>query len=112
MWPSLTRGGSITCASPGVFGMSANLPYYPQASKVGRFNRNLKAALMIYHHSQHTRRDENLLSLATAFNTAWHKTGATPASLFLHREINHPLGLKWKLHELELQRDSKATDAF
>jgi hypothetical protein len=45
-------------------------PYYPQASQVKRFNRNLKAALTIYHHSQHTRWDENLPSLAMAFNTA------------------------------------------
>jgi hypothetical protein len=45
-------------------------------------------------------------SLATAFNTAWHEsTGTTPASLFLGREMNHPLGLKWELHKLELKRD-------
>ncbi|XP_023709138.1 uncharacterized protein K02A2.6-like [Cryptotermes secundus] len=83
-------------------------PYYPQASQVERFNRNLKAALIIYHHRQHTRWDENLPSLSIAFNTAWHEsTGATPASLFLGREMNHPLGLKWEFRELELQRDPK-----
>jgi hypothetical protein len=88
-------------------------PYYPQASQVERFNRNLKAALVIYHNSQHTRWDENLPSLAIAFNTAWHEaTGATPASLFLGRELNHPLGLKWELHEVELQRDSKAINEY
>jgi hypothetical protein len=42
-------------------------PYYPQASHVERFNRNLKAALIIYHNSQHTRSDEHLSSLAVAF---------------------------------------------
>jgi hypothetical protein len=88
-------------------------PYYPQASQVERFNRNLKAALVIYQNSQHTRWDENLPSLAIAFNTAWHEvTGATPASLFLGRELNHPLGLKWELHEVELQRDSKGINEY
>jgi hypothetical protein len=41
-------------------------PYYPQASQVERFNRNLKTALVIYHNSQHTRWDEHLPSLAMA----------------------------------------------
>ena len=95
------------CFSWGVRHVTTS-PYYPQASQVERFNRNLKAALAIYHHHQHTRWDENLPSLAIAFNTAWHEsTGATPASLFLGRELNHPLGLKWEFHELELQRDPK-----
>jgi hypothetical protein len=51
--------------------------------------------------------------LAIAFNSAWHEsTAATPASLFLGRELNHPLALKWKLHELELDRDSKGIEEF
>jgi hypothetical protein len=88
-------------------------PYYPQASQVERFNRNLKAALTIYHHHQHTRWDQYLPSLAIAFNTAWHlSTGATPASLFWGREINHPLGLKWEFRELELQRDPKSMSEY
>jgi hypothetical protein len=88
-------------------------PYYPQASQVERFNRNLKAALTIYHHSQHTRWDENLASLAMAFNSAWHEsTGATPASLFLGRELNHPLGLRWELSELDLQQPPLDTKVF
>jgi hypothetical protein len=57
-------------------------PNYPQASQVERFNRNIKAALMINHNAQHTRWDEHLPSLAIAFNSAWHEsTAATPASL-------------------------------
>jgi transposase InsO family protein len=88
-------------------------PYYPQASQVERFNRNLKAALIIYHHSQHNRWDEHLSSLALAFNSAWHEsTAATPASLFLGRELNHPLGLKWNLGELELNNDPKEMEEF
>lgn len=73
-------------------------PYYPQASQVERFNRNLKVALATYHHAQHTHWDDHIAPLLLAFNSAWHEsTGATPASLFLGREMNHPLGLKWKL---------------
>jgi transposase InsO family protein len=88
-------------------------PYYPQASHVERFNRNLKVALIIYHNSQHTRWDEHLSSLALAFNSAWHEsTAATPASLFLGRELNHPLGLKWKLSELELNNNPKGIEEF
>jgi hypothetical protein len=42
-----------------------------------------------------------------AFNSAWHEsTGATPARLFLGRELNHPLGLKWELFDLDMQKDS------
>jgi hypothetical protein len=73
----------------------------------------LKVALTIYHHSQHTRWDENLPLLAITFNTAWHElTGATLASLYLGREINHPLGVRWELHELELQWDRKGMREF
>jgi hypothetical protein len=88
-------------------------PYYPQASQIERFNRNLKVALTIYHNSQHTRWDEHLPSLSLAFISAWHEsTAATPASLFLGRELNHPLGLKWKLCELELNKDTNSIEEF
>jgi hypothetical protein len=88
-------------------------PYHPQASQVERFNRNLKAALTIYHHSQHTRWDENLSTLRLAFNSAWHEsTGTSPASLFLGREINHPLGLKWEFADLALEGDPPGDTDF
>jgi hypothetical protein len=32
--------------------------------------------------------------------------------LFLGRETNHPLGLKWQLHELESEKESKGTTEF
>jgi hypothetical protein len=83
-----------TCFSWGIKLVTTS-PYYPQASQVERFNRNLKTALTIYHNSQHVSWDENLPSLTMAFNTAWHEsTGSTPALLFLGRELNHPSGLK------------------
>jgi hypothetical protein len=43
--------------------------------------------------------------LTMAFNSAWHESsGAQPAMLFLGRELNHPLGLRWELSELDLQQ--------
>lgn len=70
-------------------------------------------ALIINDNSQHTRWDEHLSSLALAFNSAGHESSAaTPASLFLGRELNHPLGLKWKLSELELDKDAKSMEEF
>jgi hypothetical protein len=35
-----------------------------------------------------------------------------PASLFLGKELNHPLGLQWLLYELEVQKDSKGLNEF
>jgi hypothetical protein len=88
-------------------------PYYPQASQVERFNGNLKVALTIYHNAHHTRWDEHLPFLAIAFNTAWHEnTDSTPSLLFLGRELSHPLGLKWKLSELELQQSPQDTHVY
>jgi hypothetical protein len=45
-------------------------PYYPQGSLMERANRNLKAALKIYHHQSQTRWDEDLPFLSLAFNSA------------------------------------------
>ena len=45
-------------------------PYYPQASLAERVNRNLKAALKIFHHSSQKGWDVDLPCLSTAFNTA------------------------------------------
>jgi hypothetical protein len=88
-------------------------PYYPEASQVERFNKNLKVALTIYHNAQHTHWDNYLGSLTLAFNSAWHEsTAATPASPFLGRDVNHPLALKWKLFELDLDKDSKNLEEF
>jgi hypothetical protein len=80
---------------------------------VERFNRNLKVALSIYHHSQHTRWDEHLSSLTLAFNSALHEsTAATPALLFLGRELNHLLGLKWELNNLTLGQDMTSMEKY
>ncbi|PNF33517.1 hypothetical protein B7P43_G18391 [Cryptotermes secundus] len=103
---------AIWCFSWGLRHITTS-PYYPQASQVERFNRNLKVALVSYRNFQHTHWDEHLSSLALAFNSAWHEsTAATPASLFLGRELNHPLGLKWKLSELDLDKDARSREEF
>jgi hypothetical protein len=47
-------------------------PYYPQPSHAQRFSRNLRAALIAYHHLDHSRWDENLAWLQFAFSTARH----------------------------------------
>jgi hypothetical protein len=73
----------------------------------------LKVALTIYHHAHHTRWDEHLPSLALAFNTTWHEsTDTTPAVLSLGREMNHPVGLKWELSQLEQDVTPQDTRAF
>jgi hypothetical protein len=48
-----------------------------------------------------------------AFNLTWHElSAATPASLFLGRELNHPLGLKWNLSDLEMGKDAGSIQEF
>lgn len=49
-----SRGFYNLCFSWGIRHLTTP-PYYPQASQVERFNRNLQVSLNIYHHSQHTR---------------------------------------------------------
>jgi hypothetical protein len=47
------------------------------------------------------------------FNSAWHEsTAATPSLLFLGRELNHPLGLRWQFHELDLSADPKGVKEY
>jgi hypothetical protein len=73
-------------------------PYYPQASLAERVNRNLKAALKIFHHEKQKGWDNDLPCLSMAFNTALHEsTHATPDSLFLGREMRCPLRVRWDL---------------
>lgn len=76
-------------------------PYNPSANNVERVNKNLKVAMRIYHNNDNKTWDENLHWFQVAFNSARHEsTGQTPASLFLGRELNHPLQLAWKLDHL------------
>jgi hypothetical protein len=88
-------------------------PYYPQGSLVERVNRNLKAALKIYHHQSQTRWDEDLSLLSLAVNSARHEsTSFTPARLFLGREIRSPLEINWELCPTDLESEPDAIDKF
>jgi hypothetical protein len=72
--------------------------YYPQASLAERVNRNLKAALKIFHHESQVTWDENLSFLILAFNTAVHESHkSTPDKLFLGGELKCPLAFRWDL---------------
>jgi hypothetical protein len=53
-------------------------PYYPHLSHAERFNRNLRAALIAYHHQDHSQWDENLTWLQFAFNSAHHDSQSHP----------------------------------
>jgi hypothetical protein len=62
-------------------------PYYPQASLAERANRNLEAALKIFHHQSQDTWDVNLPLFSVAFNIAIHETtGYSPDKIFLGRE--------------------------
>jgi transposase InsO family protein len=76
-------------------------PYYPQPSHAERFNRNLRAALIAYHHRDHSRWDENLGWLQFAFNSAHHDSHkSTPSSLMLAYTPNSPLPALWSINDL------------
>jgi transposase InsO family protein len=76
-------------------------PHYPQPSHAERFNRNLRAALIAYHHRDHTRWDENLTWLQFAFNSARHDAHkATPFSLMFSFTPNSPLSNLWAIKDL------------
>jgi hypothetical protein len=81
-------------------------PYYPQGSLAERVNRNLKAALKIFHHQSQKKWNEDLHLLAFAFNTAHHEsTKFCPAKLFLGTELATPLESVWDLTEASVSQD-------
>jgi transposase InsO family protein len=53
-------------------------PYYPQPSHAERFNKNLRAALIAYHHDGHETWDQKLPWLQLTFNMAEHESMKTP----------------------------------
>ena len=74
------------------------IPYYLQASLAGRVNRNLKAALKIFHYEFQVSWDEDLSSLSLTSNTAVHVSHkSTPDKLFLGRELKCTLAFRWDL---------------
>jgi hypothetical protein len=88
-------------------------PYYPQASLAERVNRNLKAALKIFHHESQATWDEDLAWLGLGFNTAVHEsTKSTPDRLFLGRELKCPLITRWDLTTVNAENADGASRAF
>lgn len=84
--------------------------YRPQSNNSERVNRNLVTALRIYSHSNHKMWDTHLPYLMLSFNTCKHdSTGVTPASVYLGRELKHPLQLHWDIQTdmLPLDKESR-----
>lgn len=78
---------------------SRTSPYRPQGSHVERFHRNLRSSLIIFAHQNQTSWDYYIPFIQSAFNGAWHvSTKKTPCSLFLGRELLHPLLLAWNIN--------------
>jgi hypothetical protein len=68
---------------------------------VERFNRNLRAVLIAYHHQDHSRWDENLIWLQFAFNSAHHDSHKTTASsLMFSYSPNSQLSNLWSIKDL------------
>jgi len=88
-------------------------PYYPQASLAKRANRNLKAALKIFHHESQQEWDVNLPWLSVAFNTATHdSTKCTPDRLFLGWDMKSPLDIRWNLPPEKVGNNVHSNQSF
>lgn len=75
--------------------------YYPQANSAERVNRNLKSALIAYHHNSHNTWDENIPWLQLSFNLAYHEGHKhTPFEIMFSFPASHPLALHWSLNDL------------
>jgi hypothetical protein len=88
-------------------------PYYPQASLAERVNRNLKAALKIFHHNSQDTWDDDLPWMGLAFNSAVHDSHkSTPDKLFLGRELRDPLQVRWNLTTLNVDGGGDELKSF
>nr|CAD7569880.1 unnamed protein product [Timema californicum] len=73
-------------------------PYYPQPYHVERFHRNLKAALISFHHIHHKDLDKSLTPLQIAFKSAEHDSHRKiPSSLILGHDLLSPINLRWEI---------------
>lgn len=98
------NGSQFTSAAFKSFLFGLGIKHYttsvarPQGNQSERVNRNLKFALKIYHSETQNKWSRNLAYLCIAFNSAPHDSHKrTPSSVFLGRELNHPLKLIWSL---------------
>ena len=76
-------------------------PYFPKPNHSERFNRNLRAALIAFHHDRHASWDEQLMWLRFAFNTARHEAHReVPFHLFFGFTPNTSLTNTWDISDL------------
>jgi hypothetical protein len=76
-------------------------------------NRNLKAALKIFHNKSQNDWDELLPLLAMAFNTATHESSKfSPDVLFLGREVKCPLKSRWDFTTCNNMDSSPTNSSF
>jgi hypothetical protein len=76
-------------------------PYYPQPSHAERFNRNLRAARIAYHHQNHSCWDENELWLQFDFNSTRHDSERSNSfQLIFTYTPNSPLSALWSIKDL------------
>nr|CAD7450042.1 unnamed protein product [Timema bartmani] len=72
--------------------------YHPQPSHVERFHRNLKTALIAFHHVHHKDWNKNLTPLQIELNSAVHDSHKkTPSSLMLGHDLLSPINLRWEI---------------
>jgi hypothetical protein len=88
-----------------VFGLGIHhftiTPYYPNSSHAESFIRNLKSALIAYHHADHSLWDSELHWLQFAFNSAHHESvKCALISLMFGFAPNNPLYNVWALADL------------
>lgn len=78
---------------------SRTSPYRPHSSHIERFHRNLRSSLIIFSHENHSSWDYFVPFIQSAYNSAWHtSSNSSPNSLFLGRDIPHPLMLAWNFN--------------
>jgi hypothetical protein len=94
------------CLDMAIFHITSS-PYHPQPSHAERFNKNLRAALIVYHSSVQSTWDTQLHWLQLAFNTAEHEsTKSSPFVVMFPFRAGSPLVNKWKIHELLPERSN------
>jgi hypothetical protein len=88
-----------------VFGLGIHhfttTPYYPNPSHAERFIRNLKSALIAYHHAKHSAWDSELHWLQFAFNSTHHESvKCAPIFLMFGFTPNNSLSNVWAVADL------------
>lgn len=76
-------------------------PYHPQGNLAERINKNLRSALIAFHHNSQNCWDQSLPWLQLAFNSAKHESlSHTPFEMIFTFKPADPLTLMWKINDL------------